>query len=153
MTMAYDAAGNMTLRTDEAGVAVAYSYDSANRLTDRRKSGATADIEKYAHDALGRLGYPIRAVAVPGHTFCRWDDPVTGERLNIEAANLGGLTEHDDEYYRHWPYEVDPRWEREHHVLKSLTMREYAAVMVGCLGAYYQVKEDYPSAIRWDALA
>ena len=25
--------------------------------------------------------------------------------------------------------------------------------MVGCLGAYYQAKRDYPSAIRWDALA
>ena len=121
-------------------------------VIDRRKGTCVSLPVLYV--ALGqRLGYPIRGVAVPGHTFCRWDDPVTGERLNIEAANLGGLTDHDDEYYRHWPYEVDPRWEREHHVLKSLTMREYAAVMVGCLGAYYQVKEDYPSAIRWDALA
>ncbi len=106
------------------------------------------------HIAIGqRLGWPIRAVALPGHTFCRWDDPVTGERLNIEAANLGGLTDHSDEYYRHWPYEIAPRWEREHHVLKSLTMREHASVMVGCLGAYSVAKQDYPAAVRWDALA
>jgi regulator of sirC expression with transglutaminase-like and TPR domain len=121
-------------------------------VIDRRKGSCVSLPVLYV--ALGqRLGYPIRGVAVPGHTFCRWDDPVTGERHNIESANLGGLTDHDDEYYRHWPYEVDPRWEREHHVLKSLSMREYAAVMVGCLGAYYQAKRDYPSAIRWDALA
>ncbi len=104
--------------------------------------------------AIGqRLGWPIRAVAVPGHAFCPWDDPETGERLNIEAANLGGLTEHDDEYYRHWPYEIDPRWEREHHVLKSLTMREHASVMVGALGAYFLARRDASSALRWDALA
>lgn len=100
-----------------------------------------------------RLGYPIRAVALPGHTFCRWDDPKTGERFNIEAANLGGLTTHEDEYYRHWPYEIEPRWEQEHHVLKSLTMREHASVMVGALAAYFAAKKDHPSAIRWDALA
>ena len=82
--------------------------------------------------AIGqRLGYPIRAVALPGHTFCRWDDPEAGERLNIEAANGGGLTDYDDEHYRHWPYEINPRWEKEHHTLRSLTMREHASVMVG----------------------
>lgn len=104
--------------------------------------------------AIGqRLGCPIKAVAVPGHTFCRWDDPKTGERLNIEAANQGGLTDHDDEYYRHWPYEIDPRWEKEHHMLKSLTMREHASVMVGSLGAYYAAKGEHASALRWGALA
>lgn len=104
--------------------------------------------------AIGqRLGYPIRAVTTPGHVFCRWDDPETGERLNIEAANQGGLTDHPDEYYRHWPYEVDPRWEHEHHILKSLTMRQHASVMVGSLGAYYVEKQDFPAAIRWDGLA
>lgn len=42
--------------------------------------------------ALGhRLGYPIKAVALPRHLFCRWEDRATGERFNIEAANAGGL--------------------------------------------------------------
>lgn len=104
--------------------------------------------------AIGqRLGWPIKAVAVPGHTFCRWDDPANGERLNIEAANTRGFVDHDDEYYRHWPFEVDPRWEREHHVLASLTMRQHAAVMVGGLGGYFEARGDRPAAIRWDALA
>src|SRR5262249_35007930 len=84
---------------------------------------------------------------------CRWDDSKTGERFNIEAANQGGLTDHPDEYYRHWPFELDPRWEREHECLKSLTMRQHAAVMVGALASYFEAKQDFPSAIRWDGLA
>lgn len=104
--------------------------------------------------AIGqRLGWPIKAVALPGHTFCRWDDPTTGERLNIEAANTAGLVDHDDEYYRHWPFEIDPRWEKDHHVLASLTRRQHLAIMVGSLGAYYAAKNDASAAIRWDALA
>lgn len=88
--------------------------------------------------AIGqRLGWPIKAVAVPGHTFCRWDDPITGERLNIEAANIQGLVDRDDEYYRHWPYEIDPRWEKDHNVLKSLSMREHASIMVGALAGFF----------------
>lgn len=91
--------------------------------------------------AIGRrLGWPIRPVAIPGHTFCRWDDPKTGDRLNIEAANVRGFVDHDDAYYRHWPFELDPRWEREHHVLKSLTMREYASVLVSALGSYFEAR-------------
>lgn len=102
--------------------------------------------------AIGqRLGWPIRPVAVPGHTFCRWDDRRTGERFNIEAATRKGFIDHDDEYYRHWPFEIDPRWEREHNVLNSLTMRQYASVMVSALGAYYTALSDLPAAIRWDA--
>jgi len=102
--------------------------------------------------AIGRrLGWPIKPVAVPGHTFCRWDDLATGERLNIEAANTSGFVDHDDDYYRHWPFEIDPRWEKEHHALKSLTMREYASVLVGALGSYFSAKNDVPATIRWDA--
>ncbi len=104
--------------------------------------------------ALGqRLGYPIKAVAVPGHTFCRWDDPTTGERFNMEVSNQGGFTDHPDEYYRHWPFELDPRWEREHHVLTTLTTLQYASVMVGALASYFEATKDVPSAVRYDALA
>jgi hypothetical protein len=38
-------------------------------------------------------------------------------------------------------------------MLKSLTMRELAAVMVGSLAGYYSGVGDEMSAIRWDALA
>ncbi|MCG8405489.1 MAG: hypothetical protein MI923_09860, partial [Phycisphaerales bacterium] len=55
VTMAYDAVGNMTRRTDEAGVVVDYAYNSASRLTERKKSGSTTDVETYAYDELGRL--------------------------------------------------------------------------------------------------
>jgi len=121
-------------------------------IIDRRKGTCISLPVLYV--ALGqRLGFPIRGVALPGHTFCRWDDTETGERFNIEAANLGGLTVHEDDYYRQWPFELDPRWEREHHVLKSLTLREYASVLVGALGAYFSATGDVPSTTRYDALA
>ena len=55
VTMDYDAAGNMTQRTDEAGVVVDYAYDDANRLTQRKKSGGSTDIETFVYDSLGRL--------------------------------------------------------------------------------------------------
>ena len=45
----------MTQRTDEAGVVVDYAYDTANRLTERKKNGSAADIETYVYDGLGRL--------------------------------------------------------------------------------------------------
>ena len=43
--------------------------------------------------------------------------------MNIEAANGGGLTDHEDEYYRHWPLRdrsLHFRREREHHALARL---------------------------------
>lgn len=55
VSQAFDDAGNMTTRTDEASIAVDYKYDANNRLTERLKSGATTDIEKYTYDAQGRL--------------------------------------------------------------------------------------------------
>jgi YD repeat-containing protein len=55
VTQAYDSAGNMTLRTDEAGIAVEYWYDELNRLIQRNKASAVANIESYNYDGLGRL--------------------------------------------------------------------------------------------------
>ena len=34
---------------------VDYAYDTANRLTERKESGSTTDIETYVYDGLGRL--------------------------------------------------------------------------------------------------
>jgi hypothetical protein len=50
--------------------------------------------------AVGRrLGYPLRLATIRRHCFARWDDPVTGERFNIEGTNRG-LSCHPDAYYR-----------------------------------------------------
>ncbi|MCK6486259.1 MAG: hypothetical protein L6R00_19225, partial [Phycisphaerae bacterium] len=55
VTHNYDAAGNLTKRTDEEGRIVDLEYDAFNRPTRRLKNGATSNIEAYAYDALGRL--------------------------------------------------------------------------------------------------
>jgi len=55
VTMAYDTVGNMTKRTDEASVVVDSFYDPSNRLTQRKKSGSTTDVETFVYDALGRM--------------------------------------------------------------------------------------------------
>lgn len=97
--------------------------------------------------AMGhRLGYPIRAVTVARHVFCRWDDPVTGERLNIEAAGAGGLVDHPDEYYLSWPTKCDPEDVTQGGMLKSLTMREFLALKLASSGDYYWHKGQRPEA-------
>jgi hypothetical protein len=88
--------------------------------------------------ALGyRLGYPIKAVAVPKHLFCRWEDPDSGQRFNIEAANAGGLADYPDEHYRTWPTQLDPRDVETGGALKTLTMREFLGCKLASRGDYY----------------
>ncbi len=97
--------------------------------------------------AIGhRLGYPIHAVTVAKHIFCRWDDPKTGERLNIEAASAGGLVDHPDDYYLSWPTKCDPKDAETGGVLKSLTMREFLALKLAASGDYYWHKNQRPEA-------
>jgi regulator of sirC expression with transglutaminase-like and TPR domain len=104
--------------------------------------------------ALGyRLGYPIRAVTTPKHMFCRWDDARTGERLNIEAANAGGLADYSDEHYMSWPTKVDPQDTRTGGALKSLTMREFLGVKLASRGDYHWRKGNRAEAQVSYALA
>jgi hypothetical protein len=100
-----------------------------------------------------RLGYPIKAVAVPSHMFCRLEDPKTGERLNIEAAGAGGLADNPDEYYMTWPKEVHPQDVAQGGALKSLTMREFVGHKVASVGDYYWHRNQRPEATAAYALA
>jgi Transglutaminase-like superfamily len=104
--------------------------------------------------ALGhRLGYPIRAVTTSQHMFCRWEDVAAGERLNIEAANAGGLADYSDEHYMSWPTKVDPQDVRTGSALKSLTMREFLGVKVASRGDYHWRKGNRAEAQVSYALA
>src|SRR5262249_50888264 len=52
--------------------------------------GGTCAAMPVIYAAVGRrLNYPIKLVGTRTHLFCRWDDPRTGERLNIEGAGDG----------------------------------------------------------------
>jgi len=82
--------------------------------------------------AIGReLGYPLKLVTTKGHLFVRWDAP--GERFNIEATTRG-LSRFDDEYYRHWPFEITPAEEQAEGYLKSLTPQGELAVFMSIRG-------------------
>ncbi len=82
--------------------------------------------------AVGRLlGYPLKLVTTRGHLFVRWQGQ--GERFNVEAT-ARGLSRFDDDYYRHWPFEVSPAEERAEGYLKSLTPSEELAVFLSIRG-------------------
>jgi|GEM_PF-4608253 len=55
VTMVYDEVGNMTERSDEAGVRVIYSYDRNDRLTTRNEVGQTTATERFTYDGMSRL--------------------------------------------------------------------------------------------------
>jgi hypothetical protein len=82
--------------------------------------------------AVGRqLGYPLKLVTTKGHLFVRWDGG--GERFNIEAT-VRGLAKHEDNYYRHWPFEITREEEATEGYLKSLTPEEELAVFLSIRG-------------------
>jgi hypothetical protein len=82
--------------------------------------------------AVGReLGYPLKLVTTKAHLFVRWDG--AGERFNVEATGRG-LNRFNDDYYRHWPFEVSPAEEATQGYLKSLTPAEELSVFLSIRG-------------------
>jgi hypothetical protein len=77
--------------------------------------------------AVGRrLGYPLRLSQTTDHLFARWDDPVSGERFNVECTSRG-LVCHDDDYYLTWPHRTTVEDVQRYGLLASLTPREELA--------------------------
>lgn len=82
--------------------------------------------------AVGRrLGYPLKLVTTKGHLFVRWEG--AGERFNVEATSRG-LSRFDDDYYRHWPFEISASEEAAEGYLKSLSPAEELAVFLSIRG-------------------
>jgi len=82
--------------------------------------------------ALGRrLGYPLKLVTTKGHLFVRWESE--SERFNLEATGRG-MNRHDDEHYRHWPFELTDQEIEAHGYLKSLTPSDELAVFLSIRG-------------------
>jgi hypothetical protein len=52
------------------------------------------------------LGYPLKLVRVPEHTFFRWEDE--RERFNVQHTKAGSELRSDESYYE-WPR----KWTRE----------------------------------------
>lgn len=82
--------------------------------------------------AVGRrLGYPLKLVTTKGHLFVRWEGK--GERFNVEATSRG-LNRFEDEYYRHWPFEITAAEEAAEGYLKSLSPAEELGVFLSIRG-------------------
>ncbi len=82
--------------------------------------------------AVGReLGYPLKLVTTKAHLLVRWEGG--GERFNIEVTGRG-VNRFDDDYYRHWPFEISAAEEAAEGYLKSLTPPEELAVFLSIRG-------------------
>ena len=89
--------------------------------------GGTCTSLPVLYAAVGRrLGYPIKLVAAMAHMFCRWDDPISGERFNIETA-AHGFVSHPDEHYHEWPFHMPSAIRHRGYMLRSLTAQEELA--------------------------
>jgi hypothetical protein len=89
--------------------------------------GGTCATLPVLYAAVGRnLGYPIRLVSTWEHLFCRWDDPHTKERFNIEASGHG-LSTPDDADYRQGIYERTAHLIDKAGLLQSLSPRRELA--------------------------
>jgi hypothetical protein len=111
-------------------------------LTGPRREGTCSSMP-VLYVAVGRrLGYPLKLVTTKGHMFVRWENGA--ERFNIEATTHG-LSRFDDDYYRHWPFEISPTEEAAQGYLKSLTPAEELAVFLSiramCLREARRAKE------------
>jgi hypothetical protein len=101
--------------------------------------------------AIGRqLGYPLKLVTTKGHLFVRWDGD--GERFNLEVTGHG-LNRFDDDYYRHWPFEVSTAEERAEGYLKSLTPSQELAAFLSIRGMRLRDSGRVPEAADAFAIA
>lgn len=112
-------------------------------LLGRERKGTCSSLP-VLYAAVGRqLGYPLKLVTTKGHLFVRWEG--AGERFNIEATTHG-LSRFDDDYYRHWPFEVTPAEEKAEGYLKSLTSSEELAVFLSIRGMCLREQGRFPEA-------
>jgi hypothetical protein len=129
----YDAqrrAGPADTRADDGFFADSSSVFLHGLLGPDRKGTCSSLPVLYV--AVGRrLGYPLKLATTRGHLFVRWEGQ--GERFNVEAT-ARGLSRYDDDYYRHWPFEISPAEEAAEGYLKSLTVPEELAVFLSIRG-------------------
>ena len=116
--------------------------------------GGTCATLPMVYAAVGRrLGYPIKLVLAKNHLFCRWEDPITSERVNIEGTNLHGVDSYSDDYYRKWPYPISAVEEEQCRLLKSLTPREELATFIYSRGTQWRQAGNFRRAIAARAAA
>lgn len=92
--------------------------------------GGTCATMSVMFTAIGRrLGFPMKLVLAKTHVFGRWEDPVTGERFNIEGTRAR-FSWHPDSYYRNWPDTITDAEVKQGWYMKSLTPAEELAMFL-----------------------
>jgi len=92
-----------------------------------------------------RLGYPVYAVYVPDHMFLRYVDPNLKEQ-NIETSSNGGYMS-DEEYIK--KLQISVRGIKSGAYLRSLTYKEYLALLVADNAIYWGKHGDTKRAIKY----
>jgi hypothetical protein len=110
-------------------------------------NGGTCATLPLVYAVIGRrLGYPIRLVNNQRHVFCRWDDPKTGERVNLEGSSEG-VDSYPDDHYRNWPEPItNPNDERAFGWLTSWTADRELAHAIGQRGYVWADHGEYHKA-------
>jgi hypothetical protein len=94
-----------------------------------------------------RLGYPVRLVWTKSHAFCRWDDPLTGVKVNIEGTSHNGVNTYTDDHYRQWPKTLGQEEEEFFGYLKSLSPREELASFLEARSIVWMGVGDFAQAL------
>lgn len=99
-----------------------------------------------------RLGYPIKLVCAKRHLFCRWDDPTSGTRINIEGASEG-FNSYEDQHYLSWPAPIRLDEETRFGYLQSLTPSEELALFISSRAAFLEDRLCFREAANAYAVA
>jgi len=96
VTYAYDAAGNRTAMTSTVSGAIAYTYDTANRLLSAGSTTATWDVNgnmltkgstTYTYDAANRLTQVVSGTTTVQYTY-------TGDGKRVQRTQGGSTTQY-----------------------------------------------------------
>jgi len=98
--------------------------------------------------AVGRrLGYPLKLVTARAHLFLRWESPDGKQRFNVEGTN-GGMSSHEDDYYRTFPMPITEEDVRSGQYLESLSPVEELAEFMCTRGLCLQVNRRHDEALE-----
>jgi hypothetical protein len=103
-----------------------------------------------------RLGYPIKLVTTRNHLFARWDDPISGERFNIEVTDKSAEFR-PDEFYRSGMVKLNPgEVERMGYLVSLSPDREFSsflhlrAMCLWDMGKLEEAKATMEASARFD---
>lgn len=92
-----------------------------------------------------RLGYPVYPVSLPWHFVLRYVDPIL-KMQNIETTGGGGYVS-DEEYTE--VLQISQQSIKNGAYLKTMTYREFLAILVADNGVYWGMRGDIAKTIRY----